>query len=57
MAKYTIEASEQVYYRFEVEAENADEASDKAREYWITSNDIYDGDNFKITDITEKASE
>ena len=55
MPKFTIEANEQVYYRFEIEADDHDQAADLAREYYVTEKDIYDAEHFTITDITEQA--
>ena len=54
MSKFIIEASEQVYYRYEVEAENQEEAREKALDYLVTHNDIEGGEHFSITTIKEK---
>ena len=55
MAKYIVNASELVFYRFEVEANNQEEADEKALDYEVTNKDINDSDSFQIESV-EKAS-
>jgi len=53
MKKYIVDASELVFYRIEVEAENQDEARLKAQDHLFTEKDIVDGENFDIFSIDE----
>lgn len=53
MKTYIVWAKETVYYRYEVEAENYDQACEKANYYPVTENDITESDWFEILDIEE----
>lgn len=53
MKTYIVWAKETVYYRYEVEAENFDQAQDKASYYPVAESDITDADFFEILDIEE----
>ena len=53
MPKFTIYAKETVYYEFEIEADNEEQARDKAYDYQLSFEDAYDSDWFEIGDIQE----
>lgn len=53
MKTYIVWAKETVYYRYEVEAENYDQACEKANDYPVTENDITESDWFEVFDIEE----
>lgn len=55
MAKYIVNASELVFYRFEVEADSKDEADQKALDHYVTDKDIHDSDSYQIESV-KKAS-
>ena len=55
MAKYIVNASELIYYRFEVEANSQDEADQKALDYYVTDKDINDSDNFQIESVKKES--
>ena len=56
MPKYEILAREIVYYAFEVEADNEEQAMQEAYNYELTFNDATDADYFEIDSIEEKTN-
>jgi len=53
MSKFTVYGSEVVYYKFEVEAENREQALEKALDIVPSQENIEDYDNFTIENIEE----
>jgi hypothetical protein len=53
MPRFTIKASEQVYYQEEIEAETRDEAVEKFYDMACGSLEPCDADNFTIDNIQE----
>ena len=56
MAIFKIEASEIVYYSFDVEAHSLIEAQEMLRQGEFETGEPIDGDNFEILDIYESAT-
>ena len=53
MPKFTIFATERVYYAFDVEAENEEQAAQEAHKHELSFNDATETDNFEIQMIEE----
>jgi hypothetical protein len=53
MPKFTVFATERVYYAFEVEAETKDQAYQTAHNYPLSFDEATEGDNFQIQSIEE----
>ena len=53
MPKFTVFATERVYYAFEVEADNEEQASEEAHKYGPSFDDVWEADNFEIQTIQE----
>ena len=56
MPKFTVFATEMVYYAFEVEAETKDQAYQTAHDYPLSFDEATEGDNFQIQSIEENAN-
>jgi len=57
MPRFTIKASEQVYYQEEVEAETRDEAIEKFYDMMTSALEPCDNDNFTIDHVEEEGDE
>ena len=57
MPRFTIKASEQVFYQEEIEAETRDEAIEKFYDMMQGDLEPCDSDNFTIDDVEEEADE
>ena len=55
MAKYIVNASELVFYRFEVEADSKEEAEQKALDHYVTDKDIHDSDSYQIESVKKES--
>lgn len=53
MPKFTVFATERVYYTFDVEADNEKQAEQVALDYELSFDDATDTDNFQIQMIEE----
>lgn len=53
MPKFTVFATERVYYAFDVEAEDENDAIKKAEEHELSFDDATEADNFEIQSIEE----
>lgn len=53
MPKFTVFATERVYYAFEVEADNEEQAAQEAHKHELSFDDATEADNFEIQTIEE----
>ena len=57
MPRFTIKASEQVFYQEEIQAETRDEAIEKFYDMMTSVLEPCDSDNFTIDDVEEEGDE